>query len=228
MTEQVSLEAFEQNLKNRRSVWIVTSSEFPPGFQDMILNEKPSYQRKVLLCSSKSSEVWKMLEKWDSIITITTNQDWSLALTHMLYQPKPTLVCITPELIVPYQAYQKLISNQRTYQVTIIQFAFLNGEFDRSFFAADCIIFPIVSLEKEIDYLYTIIQQTNYEQKQKQSKQVFKDILRDTRSASASILLSSINEQQGKYCMYWYYANLPEKSEKTETLVNVMKVLLSR
>ena len=228
MTEQVSLEAFEQNLRNRRSVWIVTSSEFPPGFQDIILNEKPSYQRKVLLCSPKTSEVWKVLEKWDSILTISTNQDWSLALTHMLYQPKPALICITPELIVPYQAYQKLISNQRTYQVTLIQFAFLNSDFDRSFFAADCIIFPVVFLEKEIDYLYTIVQQTNYEQKQHQSKQVFKDILRDTRSASASILLSSINEEKGKYCMYWYYANQSEKSEKTETFINIMKVLLNR
>lgn len=227
MAGQISLEAFEQTLRNRRSIWILpqASNGFPPGFQEMILQENPAFQRKVLLCTKHTSDVLRYTEQWDSILTVVTGQDWSLALTHILYQPKPTLVVVAPELITPPQVYQKLNTTPRS--ITFVQFVPMRQQqFDRTFLTADCILFPptLGTNEDEIETLYGILQQIQ----QGQTKQTFREILRDTRTAGASILFSSIDEPQGRQCMYWYYATSQQKSPKVDAIITLFQSLLQR
>jgi hypothetical protein len=221
----VSLEAFEHSLRGKRSVWIVSSIGFPPGFSELIHSEMPHFQRKVLLCSPQTQDAWRLLDSWDSILCIQNNQDWSLALTHVLYQPNPSLICIAPELKTPTALFQKTQNKQ-----TIVQFVHLSTHpFDRTLLNADAVIFPYIKspTDSEIDTLYAILQQTTTEHA-KQTKQVFKDILRDTRAAQASVLISSLGEQLGKANLYWYYATLKDKTPKEESLSLLLNTLVSR
>ena len=87
MAQTVALEAFEHSLRGKRSVWILGASQtiaFPPGFQDQILSETPAIQRKTLMIAPTTPESWRLMEKWDAILTITNNHDWSVALTFLL------------------------------------------------------------------------------------------------------------------------------------------------
>ncbi len=220
----VSLEAFEHSLRGKRSVWIVPSIGFPPGFCELIYSEMPHFVRKVLLTSPQSQEAWRFLENWDSILSIQNNQDWSLALTHVVYQPTPSLIIITPELKTPTTLFQKTLNKQ-----TIVQFALLSQPFDRTLLNADAVIFPYLKTptESEIDTLYAILQMTTTEHA-KQNKQVFKDILRDTRAAQASLLISSLGETLGKASLYWYYSTMKDKTPKEESLTLVLNTMVSR
>lgn len=215
----LSLDAFESSLRSRKSTWFIQEGkvEFPPGFHDMVINENPNFQRTVLLIRKDSSELWRYLLHWDSILTIDTNQDWSLALTHILYQPKPSLIIVCPELIIPLQVLQKLNA------ITLIQFAYYKAPLNRLFLNTECIIMQQTSSESDIDVIYSILQQTG----QPHTKQNLKDILRDTKTVSASILLSSIDEPKGKQ-LYWYYASPIAKSSKVDLVMSLIQGVLNR
>ena len=215
----ISLEAFESSLRSKKSTWFIQDTQiaFPPGFNDMIITENPAIQRTILLVGKESSDIWKHLEDWYAILTITTNQDWSLAMTYILYQPKPTLVIACPELAIPQQVYQKLNG------ITFVQFAFYNSPINRSLLTTDCILMQQTSTDSDIDYIYNIIQQLG----QPHTKQNIKDILRDTRTASASILVSSIDEPRGKQ-MYWYYATPITRSSKVDSVIGLIQTVIER
>jgi hypothetical protein len=215
----LSLDAFETSLRSRKSTWFIQEGQiaFPPGFNDMIMNDNPHFQRTVLLLNKDSSELWRYLENWHSILTIDSNQDWSLALTHLLYQPKHTLVIVCPELFIPIQVLQKLNG------ITLVQFAYYKGVLNRAFLQTDCHLIQQTGLEQEIDFIYSILQQTN----QPHTKQNLKDILRDTKTVSASILISGIDEPKGKQ-LYWYYAPPIAKSSKVDLVMGLMQSVLRR
>lgn len=215
----LSLDAFETSLRSRKSTWFIQEGQvaFPPGFNDMIMNDNPHFQRTVLLLNKDSSELWRYLENWHSILTIDSNQDWSLALTHLLYQPKPTLVIVCPEIFIPMQVLQKLNG------LTLVQFAYYKGTLNRAFLQTDCHLMQQTGLDQEVDFIYSILQQSN----QPHTKQNLKDILRDTKTASASILISGIDEPKGKQ-LYWYYAPPIAKSSKVDLVMGLMQSVLQR
>lgn len=219
-TIDISLEAFESSLRNKRSVWFIQEDTkgFPPGFYDMVLSETPVFQRKVLLITKESEEFWRHIEPWDSILTITTSQDWSLAMTHMMYQPKPCLVIAAPELLIPPQVYQRLQN------ITIIQLAFLKPSLNRAHFTADCVLLPQLNTDQETQIVQTILQNTG----QQVQQQALKNIIRDTKTAGASFLVSSIDEPNGRQCMYWYYATQATKSPKLKIILNLIEAVLQR
>jgi hypothetical protein len=224
----VSLEAFEHNLRGKRTVWLLpvnSEIEFPPGFDQQILSENPPFQRKILLVSPKSSESWRYIDLWDIILTIHTNQDWSLALTQILYQPNPCIVCTAPEVIIPQVVIQKIANTRQDIRPTLVQFKHL--AFDITILTADAVVFPKVSTDTEIDIVYNFIQHTSTEHS-KQTKQVIKDILRDTRSAGAGIIVSSIGEVLGRASLYWYYTTQINKSYKVKNLSCIINTILSR
>jgi hypothetical protein len=230
MATSVALEAFEHSLRGRRSVWILPNGktiQYPSGFQELILSEPPLFQRKVLLLGPQTHEAWRQLDLWDSILTMKTPQDWTLALTHILYQPTPTLLLLPPELKVPQNFLVKLAQSQQ--RPTVVQLISLTSPFDRIHLTADALIFPLLDspTDTQIDSLYAILQQTTTEQS-KQSKQVFRDILRDTKAAQASVLVSSLGEALGRTSLYWYYATPQPVSSKAEELLLVLKTLLQR
>ena len=215
----LSLDAFETSLRSRKSTWFIQEGQvaFPPGFNDMIMNDNPHFQRTVLLLNKDSSELWRYLQPWHSILTIDNNQDWSLALTHLLYQPKPTLVIVCPEIFIPMQVLQKLNG------LTLVQFAYYKGSLNRAFLQTDCHLIQQTGLEQEIDFIYSILQQSN----QPHTKQNLKDILRDTKTVSASILISGIDEPKGKQ-LYWYYAAPIAKSSKVDLVMGLIQSVLQR
>ncbi len=229
MASTVSLEAFEHSTRGRRIVWILptNSLELPAGFHEFLTTEAPKVQRKVLLCSPQTNEAWRHLELWDSILSLQSSQDWSLALTHCLYQPQPSLIVIAPEVKVPLAFYQKI--GQAKDRPTVVQMHPLQTPFDRAHLAADIIIFPALTnpSDSEVDTLFAILQQTGTEQA-KQSKQIFRDILRDTRAAGASVLVSTLGEQLGRASLYWYYATPPVRSAKSQQVLAVVKAVLER
>jgi len=224
----VALEAFEHNLRGKRTVWLLPTNqeiEFPPGFTEQILSENPPFQRKILIVSLKSSESWRYIDLWDIILTIHTNQDWSLALTQILYQPNPCLVCTAPEVNVPPVVIQKITNTRHDIRPSLVQFK--NLTFDASILTADAVVFPKVSTDTEVDIVYNFIQHTSTEHA-KQTKQVIKDILRDTRSAGAGLIISSIGEDHGRSSLYWYYATQTNKSHKVKNLSYIINTILSR
>ena len=220
--KQLSLEAFESNLRGHRCTWFITEKAkgFPPGFNDMIITENPPFQRKILIRTKQTEEIWKYIHDWDTILTVTTNQDWSLALTLILYQTTPSLVVIAPELNMPPQVYQKINGNK----ATLVQFAYLKQSVERTLLTADSILFQQIATDTDIESVHTITTILG----QPHTKQNLRDIFRDTRSAGASILLSSIDEPQARQCMYWYYAVLPQKSKHLEPILNILEIILQR
>lgn len=222
----VSLEAFEHPVVGRRIVWILppNSLELPSGFQEFF---PTNLQRKVLLCTPQTNEAWRHVELWDSILSLQTPQDWSLALTHCLYQPNPSLVMIAPDVKVPLAFYQKI--GQAKERPIVVQLHPLQIPFDRAQLAADVVVFPSLQspTDTDIDTLFAILQQTGTEQA-KQSKQIFKDILRDTRAARASVLVSTLGEQLGRASLYWYYATPQTKTPKAQQVLAVLKAILER
>jgi hypothetical protein len=149
----LSLDAFETSLRTRKSTWFIQEGQvaFPPGFSDMIMNDNPRFQRTVLLLNKDSSELWRYLEPWNSILTIDNNQDWSLALTHILYQPKPTLVIVCPELLIPLQVLQKLNG------ITLVQFAYYKAPLNRVFLNTECYLMQQSTSDQDIDFMYNWI-----------------------------------------------------------------------
>jgi len=215
----LSLDAFETSLRSRKSTWFIQEGQvaFPPGFSDMIMNDNPRFQRTVLLLNKDSSELWRYLENWHSILTIDNNQDWSLALTHILYQPKPTLVIVCPELFIPLQVLQKLNG------ITLVQFAYYKAPLNKAFLLTECHLMQQTASDQDIDFIYSILQQTG----QIHTRQNLKDILRDTKTVSASILISGIDEPKGKQ-LYWYYAAPIVKSTKVDLVMGHLGAVLQR
>jgi hypothetical protein len=77
--------------------------------------------------------------------------------------------------------------------------------------------------DKDIDCIYNVLQQTG----QPHTKQNLKDILRDTKTVSASVLISGIDEPKGKQ-LYWYYAAPIAKSTKVDLVMGHLGAVLQR
>jgi hypothetical protein len=210
------LEAFESSIKNRRVRWFLTDLVYyPPGFQEQVYTEAPSFQRKILITSHKSSEAWKLVDSWDAVFLPQAPLEWSLILAYLQNTPV-SIVCITPEVQTPTAFYQKV-------HTTIVTFSSISSAnisplvtFDATFFP------PAKELENYLD-------QTNGLLKSLVSQDflrsfVLKDAIRDLKAAGATFVVSSIEES--KASLYWYYVS--ENRVKEQLLDRVIQTLVRR
>lgn len=120
----LSLEAFESHLHGHIVHWYlpknILHSAYPPGFDEIVLHVPVPYLRKILISAHKSSESWKLTDKWDLFFQPSSPQDWGLLLSILQNQPKHTLVIFSPEVQIPYAFVQK---TNRT--LTYIHFSYL-------------------------------------------------------------------------------------------------------
>ena len=221
----IQLEAFEAPIKGRRIRWFLSQDQpisYPPGFQEQILTEHPPFQRKILLSSHSSSEAWKLVDTYDAIFLPQTPMEWSLILAFIQNNLSPCLIIITPELQVPVAFYQK--SAQLPKPPCIIAFNILSSAtvtpltvFDATFFP------PSKDLESYIDQVQSLLQ--SYLSSDFLRSFIIKDVIRDLKSAGATIVISSIEES--KASLYWYYTS--DSAPKSKRLIEeIVQTLLKR
>jgi hypothetical protein len=136
MSHVIQLEAFESQIRSKHICWFLTPDytiTYPPGFQEQCYMDSPQFQRKILISNPASSEAWKMIDKWDTILHPVSGSDWSIILAVVLNQVKPCVVIFTPEVKVPLAFFQKLqqldkkaiASTAYKTSLTLIQFQIL-------------------------------------------------------------------------------------------------------
>ena len=227
MSNVVQLEAFEATLRNKRIRWFLSPGApitYPPGFQEQLFLETPPFQRRILLTTSASSEAWKLVDRWDGILLPVTSADWSLALTVCMNQPTPALVIMTSELKPP-QAFFTKCHTLGLKAPTIVHFQTLQNPVPQAAITFDATFFPPsksfdeTALEATQIVLHQILSSNilrNFE---------LKDAIRDLRGAGASIVVSSIGEQEP--CLEWFYAT-ESKTKQKDTMSAILQTLLMR
>ena len=227
MANVVQLEAFEAPLRCARIRWFLPPGHgitYPPGFQEQCFTESPPFQRRVLLTHHTSSEAWKVVDKWDAVLLPSTPTDWSLVLTILLNQPPPCLVICTPEVQVPQAVFQKCAAAGQK-APTIVCFQNLTMPAPKATITFDATFFPpakevddsmVEAIQHVLPQLISSDQIRNFS---------VKDALKDLRGAGATIVVSSIQEQQAS--LYWYYASESAKRH-SDLLSCVIQTVLSR
>jgi hypothetical protein len=227
MSTVVQLEAFEAQIRGRQLRWFLAPNapiSYPPGFQEQCFIESPPFQRKVLLTSSNSSEAWCLVEQWDAILKPVSGVDWSIALSLLLNQPYPCIVCSTPELKVPQAFFQKCKqAGQKA--PTFVWFQVLKMPVPQSPCSFDATFFPPSTVLEDIchEAATSVLQQTLPSDSFRQFS--IKDAVRDLKGAGATLIVSSIEDPVPT--LYWYYA-APHKSEGKSLLASVVQTLLLR
>jgi hypothetical protein len=210
----LQLDAFESSIKGRKIQWFLAPDStigYPPGFQEQII-ESP-IQRRILVLSHTSSEAWKLVDRWDLVLVPQTGIDWSLLITILQNFP-PTLVVCAPEVQAPAAFYQKCNGTTLIclrYLVSITPLV----RFDATFFP------PAQSCEEEPTnaLLQSLLTQETLR------KLVLKDVLRDLKSAGATLVVSTIEESIPS--LYWYYTSESAPSSR-RLLDTVIQTLLKR
>ncbi len=227
MSNVVQLEAFEAPLRNKRIRWFLSPNQpttYPPGFQEQLFLETPPFQRRILLTTSSSSEAWKLVDRWDAILLLHTSADWSLALTVCMNQPAPALIIMTPELKPPPAFFTKC-QTLGAKAPTLVHFQTLQLPIPSASITFDATFFPPsksfddTTLEATQAVLYQILSSTilrNF---------VLQDAIRDLKGAGASIVVTTIGEQEAT--LEWYYA-VETKTKQKDMLTSVIQTLLLR
>lgn len=227
MSNVIQMEAFEATLRNKRIRWFLSHGApitYPPGFQEQLFLETPPFQRRILLTTPASSEAWKLVDRWDGILLPVTSADWSLALTVCMNQPSPALVILTPE-VKPPPAFFTKCQTLGLKGPTIVHFQTLTIPVPLAAITFDATFFPPsksfdeTALEATQIVLHQILSSSslrNFE---------LKDAIRDLRGAGASIVVSSIGEQEP--CLEWFYAT-ETKTKQKDTMSAILQTLLMR
>jgi hypothetical protein len=195
--------------------------------------DSPQFQRKILISNPASSEAWKMIDKWDTILHPVSGSDWSIILAVVLNQVKPCVVIFTPEVKVPLAFFQKLqqldkkaiASTAYKTSLTLIQFQILTIPVQQLTVSFDAVFFPpsvaledsgVEATQATLQQLISIDTLRNF---------VLKDAIRDLRSAGAALVVSKIDDMVPT--LYWYYAS-KNKTEEKQLLSSVVQTLLLR
>jgi len=221
----IQLEAFEAPIKGRKIRWFISRDQpisYPPGFQEQIFTEHPPFQRKILLSSHSSSEAWKLVDIYDAIFVPQTPMEWSLIIAFIQNITAPCLIIITPEVQVPVAFYQK--SSQLPKPPCIVTFNILSSATVTPLTIFDAIFFPpSKDLESCTDQVQLLLQ--NHLSSEFLRSFIVKDVIRDLKSAGATIVISSIEES--KSSLYWYYTS--ETTPKGKRLMEeLIQTLLKR
>lgn len=227
MSNVVQLEAFEAPLRSRRIRWFLSPGApitYPPGFQEQLFLETPPFQRRILLTSPTSSEAWKLVDRWDGVLLPHTGADWSLALTVCMNQPAPALVIMTPE-VKPPPAFFTKCQTLGLKGPTIVHFQTLAIPIPPAAITFDATFFPP---SKSFDE--TPLEATQAVLHQILSSNILrsfdlKDAMRDLKGAGASIVVTSIGEQEAG--LEWYYAT-ETKAKQKDTMSAILQTLLLR
>lgn len=227
MSQVVQLEAFEAQIRSKQICWFLMPEypiAYPPGFQEQCFIESPPFQRRILLMAPSSSEAWKMVDKWDSVLVPSTNSDWSIILTLVLNQPPPCILLITPELRVPPIFFQKCKQlGQKS--PTIVCFQVLTFPTPSAQITFDATFFPPSKKLEDTEIEATQAALQKLISSEELHKIGLKDAIRDLRSAGATLVVSSIEDPSPT--LYWYYASIP-KAEAKPLLASVVQTLLIR
>lgn len=228
----VQLEAFESSLKGKRICWFVNSSakslpQYPPGFSEQIFTESPPFQRNILVTGPKSSEAWKLVDKWDITYSVSSASDWSILLTIILYQPNSehVLVVFTPEAKPPPTFFQKLQQQTKPGKAsTLMCLDYLQAPLQPFPITFDAIFFP--GSQHLDDSSLQIIQNLIQTLVSTETPRV-SDSIKELRSVGAGLVISSIESVRRIYTLYWYYAT--ESSQKNDSLLQqVLHATLKR
>ena len=227
MSHVVQMEAFEAPIRSRRIRWLLSPNQpttYPPGFQEQLFLETPPFQRRILLTTSASSEAWKMVDRWDGVFLLQTAADWSLALTVCMNQPAPALVIMTPELKPP-QAFFTKCQTLGHKGPTIVHFQTLTIPLPHASITFDATFFPPSKTfdENALEATQTVLQQILSSNVLRNF--VLQDAIRDLKGAGASIVVTSIGEQEAT--LEWYYA-VETKTKQKDMLTSVIQTLLLR
>lgn len=227
MSNVIQLEAFEASLRAKRTRWFLSPAApiaYPPGFNEQMFLESPSYTKRILVTTHISSEAWKLVDKWDIIIIPSTAQDWSLLLTILFNTAYPLFVVLTPETRPPYAFFTK--AQQAGQKApTIVQFQYLMAPIPPAVVTFDATFFPPTRFidENGMEATETLLRQlvgmhtlNNF---------VLKDAIRDLKSAGATLVISSIDEREPN--IYWYYAT-ETKKKSHDTITSIIQTLVSR
>jgi hypothetical protein len=188
--------------------------------------ESPAFQRKVLLSSPASSEAWKLVDRWDAILHPVSGADWSIAVAVVCNQPAPCFIVVTPEVKVPLAFFQKLQqAGQKTPTLLYFQTLALPLLIPSTQITFDATFFPSSSVMEEsvLEATQAVLQQNIPSDTLRNF--VLKDAIRDLRSAGATLVVSSIEEQFPT--LYWYYASR-SKIEDKPLLSSIVQTLLLR
>lgn len=221
----LSLEAFEAHLHGHIVQWYlpknILHSAYPPGFDEIVLHVPVPYVRKILISSAKSSESWKLTDKWDLFFQPSSPQDWGLLLSILQNQPKHTLVIFSPEVQIPYAFVQK---TNRT--LTYIHFSYLAYQPLPPSIQYDATFFPfIASLEDpSIEIIQSLLPRLLPPDLLKLF--VLKDALKDMKGSGASFVISKIDEPHHRPALCWYYATKQQKT--TPHILQILETLLLR
>lgn len=214
----VHVDAFESSLIGHHVRWFLSASDdiqYPPGFQEQVTTESPPFQRKFLILDPKSSEAWKVVDRWDAIFIPQASTDWSLILTYLQHQPQ-SYVILVPEVLPPAAFFTK--AKQVLSKATLIHLqTFQQESFKPLPIAYDDTFFPKIQ-EQNLEFVQGILQQTLAKETLKNL--VLKDVLRDLRSAGASLVVS----RQGG--LYWYY--MSEHKKPNSVLGTILRTFLQR
>jgi hypothetical protein len=228
MSNVIQLEAFEAPLRGRRIRWLLAPGApiaYPPGFQEQAFIEPQPFQRRVLLTSHQSSEAWKLVDKWDTVLTPATGADWSLVLTVVLNTTQPVLVVITPECRTPPAFFQRCAQIPVQKAPTFVCFQHLTNPPPTPPVTMDATFFPPSKVLEDTTLEATQIVLQQLCSSDTLHNFTLKDALRDLRGAGATLVVSSIGDDQPT--MYWYYAT--EAQTKGNTLLSsVIQTLLVR
>lgn len=221
----LQLEAFEAPIKGRRIRWFISQDQsisYPPGFQEQIFTEHPPFQRKILLTSQTSSEAWKLVDTFDAIFVPQIAIEWSLIIAFIQNTLSPCLVLTTPELQVPLAFYQKSAQLQKP--PCIISLSYLSSATVSPLTTYDATFFPpSKDLESSTDQVQLLLHSLLSSDFLRSF--TIKDVIRDLKSAGATIVISSIEES--KASLYWYYTS--ESTPKTKRLLDeIVQTLLKR
>jgi hypothetical protein len=214
----VHVDAFESSLIGHHVRWFLSTTDdiqYPPGFQEQVTTESPPFQRRFLILDLKSSEAWKVLDTWDAVFTPQASTDWSLVLTYLQHQPQ-CYVVFAPEVLPPAAFFAK--AKQVLPKVTLIHLqTFQQESFKPLPIIYDDTFFPKIQ-EQNLDFVQGILQQTLAKETLKNL--VLKDVLRDLRSAGASLVVM----RQG--ALYWYY--MSEHKKPNSVLGAILRTFLQR
>jgi hypothetical protein len=215
----IHVDAFESTLIGHHARWflpITNDIQYPSGFQEQVTTESPPFQRRFLILDPKSSEAWKLVDKWDAVFVPQSSTDWSLALTYLQHQPQ-AYVILTPEVLPPPAFFVK--ARQVLPKISLIHFQTFQQEGFKPLSLLqgyDDTFFPKIE-DHNSEFVQGILQQTL--SKDTLKNLVLKDILRDLRSAGASLVTS-------RSSLFWYY--MSEHKKPNSHLETIIRTFLLR
>jgi len=230
----ISLEAFDANLRNKYTQWIIPSQDFcalPNGFQDQILSGTPGFQTTILLMAKQDSRAWLLSYSWDMTFIPESPTDWSLLLSICQHLKKPILIVTTPKCIAPAAFWQKCLSMSGQNSIpTCVALRDISQQGQQTG-SPHSIFFPKLDSITESQFMNI---SSTFPQGIQQSIQSLdlRSLYRDLRGAGASLCLSLndlrfstgySNTQIPSYNAMWFY---PENNVALRLQISDLRIIL--